>query len=42
MPADELAMLYNRQCEELAASHPDWDEIEILENAVGAFATVEG
>lgn len=30
----ELKDLYERQVEELAASHPDWDELELIERAI--------
>jgi hypothetical protein len=33
---EELRDLYERQVEELAAQHPDWDELEITETAIQA------
>jgi hypothetical protein len=34
MSEDTLRDLYSRQCEELAATHPDWDALEVAEIAV--------
>ena len=34
--SDDLQFLFDQQSDEVAARHPDWDEIEIAERALQA------